>query len=103
MGKWQVERACGVAPFLSLGVYSGQGGIAPHIGPREMAAVRFNPELVECSMPVRLRGTVLGGIRCVERSIGAMIIVVKVNLMTLLICPIRCYKSFALSEVWSAE
>ena len=68
-----------------------------------MAAVRFNAEVVECGMPVRFRSTVLGGIRCVERSIGAMIIVVKVNLMTLLIGSIWCLKSFALLEVWPAE
>lgn len=49
-----------------------------------MAAIRLNPKIVKCSVPVRFSGSVFSRINSMERPIGAMVVSVKVDMMTLL-------------------
>jgi len=66
-----------------------------------MTAVGINPKLIESGMPVLAAGGIIGAIDSVQRSIRAVVFLVKESLMALLVCFIGYLKGLAFLEIWS--
>lgn len=103
VGGGQVVSPCRVAPFLSLGVYSGQRRPAAKVGSREMTAVGLDSELVERGMPMLAAGGIVGAVDGVQGPVCAVTFLVKESLMAFLVCLVGDLEGFAFLEVWSGR